>query len=154
MAATLEAGSIQQDEVEVSDLTVVFAEGTAEFSTRIRVKGRAWPPRPPIDTSLGFSAHRISVEDTGTSGSVAFTIQKPLTFSSKFVDLLASLIGKLLKDLPVSLDDLRKEGNQISLDFAEIVRTWQPEMTVHVDNMKLFGLTVSPGKAKLDIGFQ
>ncbi|MDC1141523.1 hypothetical protein OAU50_00385 [Planctomycetota bacterium] len=154
IAATLEAGATQQEDAEVSEQIVIFTEDAAEFSSRVKVKGRAWPPRPPVDTKVGFKVNEIKYENEGRNGSISFTIEKPLEFSSKFVDLLAGLLGKLFKKLPVSLDELRREGTRITLDFADIIRTWQPELTTHSDNVKLLGMKVSESKVKFDIGFQ
>lgn len=154
VAATVESASIQQDDAEISNVKVMLNDNSAEFSASVKVKGRAWPPRPPVNTDVGFKARDIRCEDKGASGSIIFTIEKPLEFSSKFVDLFAGLIGKLLKGLPVSLDDLRRENAQITLDFADMVRTWEPEMSAHVKNVRLFGIVVSANKARFEIGFQ
>lgn len=154
IAAALEAGAIQQDDAEISNVQVRLAGNAAEFSAQIKVKGRAWPPRPPIDTRVNFKASSISHEEGGTCGMIGMTIERPLEFSSKFADLLAGLFGKLLKGLPIPLDELRRKDARIKMDFAAMLKDGPPDVAKHADSLLLLGLNITDGKARVELGFQ
>ncbi|MEE9312431.1 MAG: hypothetical protein V3V10_08475 [Planctomycetota bacterium] len=154
IAAALEAGATQQDDAEISNLQVSLTDGAAEFSAQIKVKGRAWPPRPPIDTRVSFKANCISHEEGGACGTIGMTIEQPLEFSSKFADLLAGLFGKLLKGLPIPLDDLRRKDARIKIDFADMLKDGPPDVAKHAESLLLLGLKIADGKAVVELGFQ
>ena len=95
IAASLEGGAKQQNDAQVSDVSLQFFDDAAVFSARVRVKGKAWPPRPPVDTKVSFSAKEVTHSEVGQSGAVMFRVEKPLTFTSTFADVLAGVVGKL-----------------------------------------------------------
>ncbi|MBZ0134792.1 MAG: hypothetical protein K8I27_00295 [Planctomycetes bacterium] len=153
IAATLESGAREQDEAEFSDVQIRFFEDSAVFSARVKVHGKAWPPRPPVDTRIEFGARDITHSDAGKSGSVMFRVENPLTFSSKFADVVIALLGKLTKRLPISIDALRHKDSLVTLDFAEIVRMTRPDLAEQAAHARLYHLKVSLGKVRVDVGF-
>lgn len=153
IASAIESAALQQQEAEITELEVQFFENAAIFAGRIKVKGKAWPPRPPIDTRVNFAIRDITHSDAGDSGSVMFRVEKPLEFSSTFADILMGLIGKLARGLPVSIDALRHKDALITIDFAAFVRVFRPDLAGHARQVRLYGLKVSQGKARSEIGF-
>lgn len=153
IASVLESGASEQDEGEISDVTLNFYEDAAVFSCRIKVKGQAWPPRPPVDTRVEFGAREVTHSEAGEHGSVMFRVEKPLSFSSKFADIMVGLLGKLMKKLPVSLDALRKRDSLVTIDFADLVRAMRPELAAQAKQVRLYNLKVSQGRVRADVGF-
>lgn len=153
IAATIESSSQNQQEAEVSDVSLQFFEDSAVFSARIRVKGKAWPPRPPVDTRVSFSAREITHSEVGDSGAVMFRVEKPLTFSSTFADVLAGLVGKLFKKMPISLDALRHRDSLVTIDFARLIRTMRPELAGSASQVRLYNLKVTQARVRVELGF-
>lgn len=153
IASAIESAAAQQQEAEITELDVQFFENAALFNARIKVKGKAWPPRPPIDTRVSLAVRDITHSETGDSGSVMFRVEKPLEFSSSFADILMGLVGKLARGLPVSIDALRHRDSLVTIDFAAFVRAFRPDLAGHARQVRLYGLKVSQGKARSEIGF-
>ena len=153
IASALEAGAREQDEAEISEVKLQFFEDAALFSARVKVQGKAWPPRPPVDTKVEFGARDITHSETGDSGSVMFRVEKPLTFSSKFADVIMALLGKLTKRMPISIDALRHKDSLVTIDFAQLVKMTRPDLAQQAGHARLYHLKVSQGKARADIGF-
>lgn len=153
LAAALESGAEQQDEAEVSDVSLSLHDDAAVFSCRVKVKGQAWPPRPPVDTRVEFAARELTHSETGESGAVMFRVEKPLTFSSKFADVLVGLLGKMMRKLPVSLDALRHRDSLVTVDFARLVKAMRPDLADHARQVRLYNLKATPGRVRVEIGF-
>jgi len=153
IAAAIESGAQEQEEADVTDVQIQFFEDSALFSAHVKVHGKAWPPRPPVDTRIEFGARDITQSEAGKSGSVMFRVEKPLAFSSKFADVLMALLGKLTKRLPVSIDALRHKDSLVTIDFAELVRMTRPDLAEQAGHARLYNLKVSQGKVRIDLGF-
>lgn len=153
VASAIESAAAQQQEAEITELDVQFFENAALFHARVKVKGKAWPPRPPIDTRVSMAVRDITHSEAGDSGSVMFRVEKPLEFSSTFADILMGLIGKLTARLPVSIDALRHKDALVTVDFAAFVKVFRPDMAQHARQVRLYGLKVSHGRARSEIGF-
>ncbi|MBX3474483.1 MAG: hypothetical protein KF754_08880 [Planctomycetes bacterium] len=153
LASAIESAAAQQQEAEITELDVQFFENAALFHARIKVKGKAWPPRPPIDTRVSMAVRDITHSEVGDSGSVMFRVEKPLEFSSTFADILMGLIGKLASRLPVSIDALRHKDALVTIDFAAFVRAFRPDMGAQARQIRLYALKVSHGRARADVGF-
>jgi hypothetical protein len=153
VAAALESGAQQQQEAEITRVNLEFFPDAALFSCHVKVKGKAWPPRPPVDTTVELGVRDITHSDAGESGSLMFRVEKPLSFSSKFADVVIGLLGKLARGLPVSIDALRHKDALVTVDFAEFVKALRPELGPHAKQVRLYGLDVQQGKAKVEIGF-
>ena len=153
IAASLEGGAKQQNEAQVSDVSLQFFDDAAVFSARVRVKGKAWPPRPPVDTKVSFSAKEVTHSEVGQSGAVMFRVEKPLTFSSTFADVLAGVVGKLFKGLPVSLDSLRHRDSLVTIDFAKLIKTMRPDFAAHAAQVRLYNLKVTQSRVRVELGF-
>lgn len=153
IAASMESGAREQQEAEISDVKLSFYEDAALFSCRVKVKGQAWPPRPPVDTRVEFGAREITHSEVGASGSVMFRVEKPLSFSSKFANVMIGLLGKLMKKLPVSLDALRHRDSLVTIDFARLVGAMRPDLAAQAKQVRLYNLKVTQGRVRVDIGF-
>ena len=153
IAASLEGGAKQQNDAQVSDVSLQFFDDAAVFSARVRVKGKAWPPRPPVDTKVSFSAKEVTHSEVGQSGAVMFRVEKPLTFSSTFADVLAGVVGKLFKGLPVSLDSLRHRYSLVTIDFAKLIKTMRPDFAAHAAQVRLYNLKVTQSRVRVELGF-
>ncbi|MCA8910663.1 MAG: hypothetical protein KDB82_03075 [Planctomycetes bacterium] len=153
IAASLEGGAKQQNDAQVSDVSLQFFEDAAVFSARVKVKGKAWPPRPPVDTKVSFSAKEVTHSEVGQSGAVMFRVEKPLTFSSTFADVLAGVVGKLFKGLPVSLDSLRHRDSLVTIDFAKLIKTMRPDFAAHAAQVRLYNLKVTQSRVRVELGF-
>ncbi len=153
VAAAFESALSQQQEAEITSVALEFFPDAARFSCRVKVKGKAWPPRPPVDTGISLAVRDITHSDAGLSGSVLFRVEQPLHFSSGFADLLIGLLGKIARNLPVSIDALRHKDSLVTIDFAEFVKALRPELSAHAKQVRLYGLNVQPGKAKVEVGF-
>jgi len=153
IASAVESAALQQQEAEVTELEVQFFENAAMFSGRVKVKGKPWPPRPPIDTRVSLAIRDITHSEAGDSGSVMFRVEKPLEFSSTFADILMGLLGKLTKRLPISIDALRHKDALVTINFADLMRTFRPDLAGNARQVRLYGLKVSLGKARTEIGF-
>lgn len=153
IASALESGAREQEEAEISEVKLQFFEDAAIFSARVKVQGKAWPPRPPVDTRVEFGARDVTHSEAGKSGSVMFRVEKPLTFSSKFADVVMALLGKLTKRMPISIDALRHKDSLVTLDFAELVKMTRPDLADQAGHARLYHLKVSQGKVRVDLGF-
>jgi hypothetical protein len=153
LAAALESGARQQQEADITDVKLEFFPDAALFSCRVRVRGKAWPPRPPVDTTVEMAVRDITHSEAGESGSVMFRVEKPLHFSSKFADVVMGLLGKIARNLPVSIDALRHKDSLVTIDFAQFVKALRPELGAHARQVRLYGLQVTAGKARVDVGF-
>lgn len=153
LASLLESGAATQEEAQVTGVKLQLFQDAAAFSCRVRVKGKAFPPRPPVDTGVELAVRDITASEAGESGSILFRVEKPLAFSSTFADLMMGLIGKLAKNLPVSIDALRHKDALVTLDFARFVAALQPELASRARHVRLHGLRVSSGKAEVEVGF-
>jgi len=153
IASGIESAAREQQEAEITELDVQFFENAAMFTGRIKVKGKAWPPRPPVDTRVSLAVRDITHSEAGDSGSVMFRVEKPLEFSSTFADILIGLLGKLTRKLPVSIDALRSKDALITINFAEFVKVARPELAGSARQVRLYGLKVSAGRVRVEIGF-
>lgn len=153
IASVLQAGSREQTEAELSDVSLQLFPDAALFSCALKVKGKAWPPRPPVNTRIELGVRDVAHSDFGDSGSVLFRVEKPLTFSSGFADILIGLLGKLTKSMPISIDALRSKDALITLDFAALIKVLRPDLAQHARHVKLYGVKVSQGKVRFEVGF-
>ena len=153
IAATVQSGAGEQNEAEISDVKLQLFPDAALFSARIKVKGKAWPPRPPVDTKIEFGVREITHSEAGKSGSVLFRVEKPLTFSSTFADIVMGLLGKLMRGGPVSLDSLRHKDALITLDFAKLLATLRPDMAGNAGQMRLYNMKVEQARVRFELGF-
>ncbi|MBE7490654.1 MAG: hypothetical protein HS108_02660 [Planctomycetes bacterium] len=153
IASALESAAMQQQEAELSDVDVQLYDNAAVFAARVRVKGRAWPPRPPVDTRVSLAVRDITHSEAGDSGSVLFRVEKPLEFSSSFADILMGILGKLARGLPVSIDALRHKDALVTVDFAAFVRAFRPDLAAQARQVRLYGLKVGPGRVRAEVGF-
>jgi len=153
IAATVQSGAGEQNEAEISDVKLQLFPDAALFSARIKVKGKAWPPRPPVDTRIEFGVREITHSEAGKSGSVLFRVEKPLTFSSTFADIVMGLLGKLMRGGPVSLDSLRHKDALITLDFAKLLATLRPDMAGNAGQMRLYNMKVEQARVRFELGF-
>jgi hypothetical protein len=153
LSAAVESTAKEQDEAEITDVKFQFFPDAALVSAQVRVKARAWPPRPPVNTRIEFGAREITHSEAGKSGSVMFRVEKPLTFSSTFADVIIGLLGKLIRGGPVSLDSLRHKDALITLDFSQLVGMLRPELAANAAQVRLYNLKVSQGTARVEVGF-
>lgn len=152
-SALLESGAALQQEALVSDVRLELFEDAAAFSCRLQVKGKAFPPRPPVDTTVQLSVRDVTASESGKSGSILFRVEQPLTFSSKFADMLMGIFSKLAGDLPVSPDALRHKDSLVTLDFARFVAALHPELTDRARHLRLHSLKVGTGSMRVELGF-
>lgn len=153
IAAGFESAAQEQEEAEVSDVKLQFFPDAAVVSMHVKVRGKAWPPRPPVDTRVEFAARDITHSEVGESGSVLFRVEKPLTFSSTFADILMGLFGKLTKRMPISIDALRHQDSLITVDFAQLLSMMKRDMSTTAAKVRLYGLKVSQGQVRVEVGF-
>lgn len=151
-AAAIQSASAEQDDAEVSEVSVVIAGDGASLAARVKVCGRAWPPRPPVDTRLTLRLSNVSVSSEGASGRLMFVVDEPLTLSSAFADAVLGLLSALFGG-PRRLEELRRKGAVVSLDFSEVVRAARPDLSPLADLVRLHKVVLSPGLARLEIGF-
>ena len=153
LSASVESGAREQEDAEVTDVKIQFFPDAALVSAQVRVKARAWPPRPPVNTRIEFGAREITHSEAGKSGSVLFRVEKPLTFSSTFADVIIGLLGKVFRGGPVSLDALRHKDALITVDFSKLVAMFRPDLAQNAAQVRLYAMKVSQGKARVEIGF-
>jgi hypothetical protein len=153
IAAVIQSGAAEQQEAEFSDVKLQLFPDAALFSARIKVKGKAWPPRPPVNTHIEFGVREITHSEAGKSGSVLFRVEKPLTFSSTFADIVIGLLSKLTRGGPVSLDALRHKDSLITLDFAKLLAMLRPDMAANAAQMRLYHMKVSQARVRFELGF-
>jgi hypothetical protein len=153
VSAALESGSKQQDEAEVTDVRMQFFEDAAMFECRLKIRAKAFPPRPPIDTRVTFGIRDVTHSEAGNSGSVMFRVEQPLTLSSRFADILMAALGKVARKLPISIDALRHKDSLVTVDFAKMVGAVRPDLAPTANQVRLYGLKVKQGSAWLQIGF-
>jgi hypothetical protein len=153
LGAAIESGAREQEDAEITDVKFQFFENAALVSAQVRVKGRAWPPRPPVNTHVDFAAREITHSEAGRSGSVTFRVEKPLTFSSTFADIVIGLLSKLIRSGPVNLDALRHKDALVTIDFAKLVGMARPDLAGNAAQVRLYAMKVSQGRARVEIGF-
>lgn len=153
IAATIESGAREQQDAEITEVKLQLFEDAALFSARVKVRGKAWPPRPPVDSRIELGVREITHSEAGKSGSVLFRVERPLTFSSTFAELLVGMVGKLLKSGPVSLDALRHKDALVTLDFAKLLAMLRPDLAGNAQQMRLYHMKVSQGRVRFEIGF-
>jgi hypothetical protein len=153
LGAAVESAAREQEDAEITDVKFQFFENAALVSAQVRVKGRAWPPRPPVNTHVDFAAREISHSEAGKSGSVVFRVETPLTFSSTFADIVIGLLSKVLRGGPVSLDALRHKDALVTVDFSKLVGMFRPDMAANAAQVRLYAMKVSQGRARVDVGF-
>jgi hypothetical protein len=153
LGAAIESAAREQEEAEITDVKFQFFDNAALVSAQVRVKGRAWPPRPPVNTHVDFAAREIAHSEEGKSGSVVFRVETPLTFSSTFADIIIGLLGKLIRGGPVSLDALRHKDALVTIDFAKLVGMARPDLAANAAQVRLYGLKVTQGRARVEVGF-
>lgn len=152
-AAFIESGAAEQQDVQINDVFIGFAESAASLTVRVKVPGKAWPPRPPIDTRISMKAAAIEIVPGSAGGAVVFTVEEPLTFSSTFADMLLALASKFTSRLPVNVSDLRTKGARVRVEFAALVRAFRPELAQSASQIRLLALGLTPGRASIEIGF-
>ncbi|MCB9893235.1 MAG: hypothetical protein H6839_02150 [Planctomycetes bacterium] len=153
IAATIQSGSAEQQEAEISEVKLQLFPDAALFSARIKVKGKAWPPRPPVDTRIEFGVREIAHSEAGKSGSVLFRVEKPLTFSSTFADIVMGLLSKLMRGGPVSLDSLRHKDALVTIDFAQLLGMLRPDMAGNAAQTRLYHMKVDQARVRFELGF-
>ena len=153
VAAAIESAAGEQADAEISEVHLELFPDAAAISARVRVKGRVFPPRPPVDTHLSLKLRDIIAGEAGDSGCVMFRVEEPLRFSSAFADLLVGLLGSLSRKLPVSLDALRSKDALVTVDFAAILRVWRPDLAGDARSARLYALRVRSGAARAEVGF-
>jgi hypothetical protein len=153
VSALLESGARLQQQGEVSDVHIEFFDSAAHITCRVRVSGRAFPPRPPVDTRVTLGIRDITWSDAGHAGSVMFRVEQPLVFSSRMVDLILPRILKAVSKFPVSVDALRHKDSLVTIDFAELVAAVRPDLAAVSRQIRLYGLAVEPGLARVQLGF-
>ena len=153
IASAIQSGAAEQQEAEISDVKLQLFPDSALFSARIKVKGKAWPPRPPVDTRIELGVRDITHSEVGDSGSVMFRVEKPLSFSSTFADILLGLLSKLMRNGPISLDALRHKDSLITLDFAKLLGSVRPDLADNATQMRLYNLKVSQASVRVELGF-
>jgi len=152
-AAAIEAAARAQAEAEVSEVEVHLEGGSARLSLRARVKGRVWPPRPPLDTRVALRVGEVRVLEGGRSGRLEFRVEEPLSFSSTLAGLAVALVASLWKDLPVPIDALRKAGDVVRIDFDALVRAARPDLADVASRVRLHAISLGEGRARLEISF-
>ena len=152
-AAFIESGAAEQQEVHINDLFFGFAESAASVTVRIKIPGKAWPPRPPIDTRVSIKVAELAIAENSNGGAVTFVVDEPLAFTSMFADLLLGLFAKFASRLPVNISDLRTKGARLRLDFSALVKAARPELAQSAAQMRLQKLSLTPGKAHVELGF-
>lgn len=152
-AAFIESGAAEQQEIHINDVFFGFAESAAALNVRIKIPGKAWPPRPPIDTRISLKVAEITIAQDSAGGAVLFTVEEPLSFSSMFADMLMAMVGKFASRLPVNIADLRTKGARVKLDFPALVRALRPELAPSAAQIRLHKLQLKPGTAFIELGF-
>ena len=152
-AAFIESGAAEQQDIHVNDVFFGFAEGAASINVRLKIPGKAWPPRPPIDTRISLKISELAIAQDSSGGAVLFTVDEPLSFSSMFADLLLAMVGKFASSLPVSISELRTKGARVRLDFTALVRALRPELAQSAALVRLQKISLTPGHAFIELGF-
>ena len=153
-AAIESAAAEQGDEgTRISEVRVKFGEDSVAIAVRLKMEGRAWPPRLPIDTELTVKLGEILAGSEGDSGCLMCRVVEPLSFSSAFAELLAGLLGRLLKGIPAPLETLRRKDAVLTLDFAAMVRAGRPDLAQEASRVRLHRIKVTAGRVRLEIGF-
>jgi hypothetical protein len=153
-AAAAQPGGAAEGAAEISDVRVEFGEDTVAIAARVRIKGRAWPPRPPLDTELSIEVAEVLAGDEGASGCLICRVHKPLSFSSTFAEMLAGLLGRWMRGIPAPLETLRRKDAILTIDFAAMVRAGRPDLAKDAALVRLHRIKVSPGRVRLEIGFR
>jgi len=150
-SAALAAAAAGLEDAEVHDIRVRFMEGRAILNAHVRVRGKAWPPRPPVDTEMSLTAGEFKAE--AASRRLKFTVVEPLSFSSGFAEILVGLFGRWLKGGPVSLDQLRNEGETVTVDFAELMKGVSQEIATAIGGATLTAFSATEGMLRLEFDF-
>jgi hypothetical protein len=153
-SAALQGVASQQDDIELREVDFRFEHECARISATVKVRGRAWPPRPPVETGMSLTLSEIRHTEQGASGGVVCRVAEPLTFSNFLAEALVGLLGGYMQGMPVSMEQLRTRGSLLTIDFAEIVRAARPELAAGASLVRLHGLRMQPGKASFMIGFR
>jgi hypothetical protein len=148
VAAALEAFARGRSEAQVDEVEVRFGPGNARLSLRVRVRGRVWPPRPPIDTRASVAIAEVEVVDDGAA--LRFRVTEPLAFTSALADLAFGFLAGRWKDLPVPLASLRRAGEVVRLDLDALRRGLRGDLARWAQRVRLHALTLAPGRARLE----
>lgn len=152
-AAFIESGAAGQKDILVNDVFFGFAQDAATLNVRVKIPGKAWPPRPPIDTRISLKVAELAIAQDSGGGAIMFTVEEPLAFSSMFADMLLAMVGKIASSLPVNISDLRTKGARVRLDFTALVRALRPELAQSAALIRLQKLNLTPGHALIELGF-
>lgn len=137
IAAAIEAGSRKSNDAEISNVSIECGDDALSVRMDIKVKARAWPPRPSFSTSASVGLRGFVID----SGRVACTVARPLEFSSALADMVAGLAGKLLP-----LGELRTQDARVVLDP-------RPLLGAGADRLCAFAIRVSANAVVLEVGF-
>lgn len=143
------AGGRGQTEAEVTDVVVEFYDNAVAFACRLKIKGQAWPPRPPVDTRLSLRIRELRAEENR----VHFVVDEPLNLSSTFAGILTSVLGKLARGLPIPIDQLKKKDSKIVLDWLPILIQARPDMADSAKHLRIYNLKASTGRIRIGLGF-
>lgn len=147
VAATLRTATAGLKDADVTDIVVRLEAGTITITAQVHIKGKAWPPRLPMNTRVSLGLRELACDE---SGKVTCRVEEPLEFSSAFAEVMAGLVGKFAKHLPVPLDDLRKKDSAVVIDPAELVKALRPGWAWLP--VRLYGLKAVPGHLRVEIG--
>lgn len=137
IAAAIESAGRDAKGVEISQVNIQCADDELSVQMNIKVKARAWPPRPSIQTRASIGLRGFAVQ----AGAVACTVARPLEFSSALADMVAGLAGKLLP-----LGELRTKDARVLLDP-------RPLLGAGADRLCVFAIRVSANAVVLEVGF-
>jgi hypothetical protein len=137
IAAAIEAASRNHEDAEISQVGIECADDELSVQTNIKVKAKAWPPRPSIQTRASITLRGFTIQ----AGAVACTVARPLEFSSALADMVAGLAGKLLP-----LGELRTKDARVLLDP-------RPLLGPGADRLCVFAIRVSANAVVLEVGF-
>ena len=152
-AAFVESSAAEQPEITIDEVFFGFGEKSVALSAHVKVPGKAWPPRPPVNTSFHLKVRELELVQVAQGSAITFVVDEPLSFSSTMADLLVGLLGKLFSRLPISIADLRTKHARVSLNFTALVEAARPDLASSAAQISLRKLTVMPGQAQVEIGF-
>ncbi|HVS08756.1 MAG TPA: hypothetical protein VMS76_02695 [Planctomycetota bacterium] len=155
LASALVATALsEREEPRIDEVDVRLEQDEIRLEARVRLPGRAWPPRPPIDTRVRFAATDVRIE-RGDPGALLFRVSEPLSFSSSLAETAAGaagLFGKA-KLLPLRIDELRRKGAALRLDLGVLLERLPPGAAAILADVRVQALALTPGRARLELGF-
>ncbi|KAA0209188.1 hypothetical protein EDM80_15015 [bacterium] len=153
-AAFIESGAAEQGDIQITEVFFGFGTSSVALSARVKVPGKAWPPRPPVDTHFHMKLADLAVSQAADGSAVSFVVDEPLTFSSTLADMLVGLLGKLFSRMPISISDLRTRGARLKLNFTALVSAARPDLAQSASQIRLQTLNLTPGRAHIELLFK